>query len=184
MVVRLGIGLVVAVAGLLVVVASRPSEYRVARTARIAARPSAVFPHVNDLRMFNSWNPWITLDPGATTTYSGPLSGPGAVMAWAGDKNVGEGRMTIVESRPDELVRFRLDFLKPFAGTADAEFVFIGAGDGTAVTWSMTGHNNLVAKAMHLVIDMDRMIGGRFEKGLASLKSLAEASAKNEVGAR
>jgi hypothetical protein len=121
----------------------------------------------------------MKLDPAARATYDGPPAGPGAVMAWAGDGNVGEGRMTIVESRPDELVRFKLDFLKPFAGTADAEFTFRAEGGQTAVTWSMAGQNNFMAKAMCLVMNMDRMIGGQFDTGLASLKSLAEASAKS-----
>ena len=177
MVMRIGIGVIVAVAGLLVVVATRPSEYRVTRTARIAAPPSAVFAYVNDLEKFNTWNPFLKMDPRARTAYAGPPAGTGAIMTWTGDKNVGEGRMTLVESRPGELVRFKLEFLKPFAATADAQFTFTPDGGGTAVTWSMTGQNTFMAKAMHMVMNIDRMIGGQFEKGLASLKSLAETSA-------
>ena len=177
MVMRIGIGVIVAVAGLLVVVATRPSEYRVTRTARIAAPPSAVFGYVNDLQKFNTWNPFLKMDPAARTAYAGPPAGTGAVMTWNGDKNVGEGRMTLVDSRAGELVRFRLDFLKPFAATAEAQFTFTPDAGGTAVTWSMTGQNTFMAKAMHMVMNIDRMIGGQFEKGLASLKSLAEASA-------
>ena len=177
MVMRIGIGLAVVVTGLLVVVATRPSDYRVTRTTRISAPPSAVFAYVNDLQKFNSWNPWMKADPATRVTYDGPPAGTGATMAWAGDKNVGEGRMTIVESRPNELVRFELEFLKPFAATADAQFIFAADGGQTAVTWSMAGQNTFMAKAMHLVMNIDRMIGGQFEKGLASLKSLAEASA-------
>ena len=184
MVMRIGLGVVVAVGVLGVVVALRPSDYRVARTARIAAPPAAVFPYVNDLQKFNTWNPFLQLDPATKHTYGGPPSGPGATMAWAGDKNVGEGRMTVLESRPNEMVRFKLEFLKPFAGTADAEFTFVPESGQTAVTWSMQGRNNFMAKAMGLVMDMDRMIGGQFEKGLASVKSLAEASAKSQAGAR
>jgi uncharacterized protein YndB with AHSA1/START domain len=184
MVMKIGLGVVIAVGVLGTVVALRPSDYRVARTTRIAAPPSAVFPYVDDLRKFNTWNPFLTLDPATRHTYGGPPSGPGATMAWAGDKNVGEGRMTVVDSRPAEWIRFKLEFLKPFAATADAEFTFSPEGGQTAVTWSMAGRNSFTAKAMGLVMDMDRMIGGQFEKGLASLKSLAEASAQNQAGAR
>ena len=184
MVMKIGLGAVVVVGVLGIVVALRPSDYRVARTTRISAPAAAVFPYVDDLRKFNTWNPFLKLDPATKHTYGGPPSGRGATMAWAGDKNVGEGRMTVVDSRPNEWIRFKLEFLKPFAATADAEFTFTPEGGQTAVTWSMAGRNNFMAKAMGLVMDMDRMIGGQFEKGLTSLKSLAEASAKSQAGAR
>jgi uncharacterized protein YndB with AHSA1/START domain len=169
MLLKIGIAVGVIVLAFLGIVALRPSEYRVTRTATIAAPPSAVFPHVNELRKFNVWNPWSKLDPATKVTFDGPPAGPGAVMAWSGDKNVGEGRMIITESRPNELVRFRLEFLKPFAGTANADFTFTPAANGTTVTWSMAGQNNFVAKAIGLFMNMDTMIGGQFEKGLASL---------------
>ena len=86
--------------------------------------------------------------------------------------------MTIVESRPNELVRIRLDFEKPFTSTGLAEFTFKPAGDQTSVTWSMTGRKNFITKAMGLIVSMDKMIGGQFEEGLANLKGLAEARAK------
>jgi hypothetical protein len=93
----------------------------------------------------------------------------------SGNKSIGEGRMTIVESRPHELVRMRLDFMRPFASTAFAEFTFAPDDGRTAVTWSMAGRNNFMAKAIHLIVNMDRMIGGQFEHGLAALKLQAEA---------
>ncbi len=84
--------------------------------------------------------------------------------------------MTIVESRPNELVRFRLDFQKPVAGTNDVEFTFTKQGDQTRVEWTMAGENDFVAKAIGLVMNMDEMIGGDFERGLADLKTLSEAA--------
>ena len=116
----------------------------------------------------------------ARTTYEGPRAGTGAVFTWSGNRNVGEGRMTIIESRPHELVRFRLDFMRPFTSTSTAEFTFTPDGDGTVVTWSMLGENNLLASALHLFMDMDAMIGGNFEKGLAQMKAAAEAPARKE----
>jgi hypothetical protein len=88
--------------------------------------------------------------------------------------------MTMTESRPNDLIRINLEFLKPFAGTSTAEFTFKAEGkaegDQTAVTWSMAGRNNLIAKALCLFMNMDRMIGGQFEKGLAQMKAVAEAA--------
>jgi uncharacterized protein YndB with AHSA1/START domain len=163
----------------LVVVALQPSTYRVSRTALIAAPPASVFPHVNEVRKWEGWNPWGKLDPAMKLTYDGPASGQGASYAWVGNNQVGEGKMTVTESRPNELVRFKLEFFKPMAGTSDAEFTFKPEGNNqTAVTWSMSGENNFIAKAMCLFMNMDTMIGGQFEKGLASMKSAVEATPK------
>ena len=163
---------------LVVVVATRPSEFRVARTARIAASASAVFAQVNDFHKWEAWSPWAKLDPAMKQAYEGAPAGTGAVYTWAGNKEVGEGRMTLTESRPSELIKIELEFFKPFATTSTAEFTFKPEGDHTLVTWSMTGQNNFIAKAVHLFMDMDTMVGGQFENGLARMKSVAEAAHK------
>ncbi len=163
---------------LVIVVATRPSEFRVARTATIAAPAPAVFAQVNDFRKWEAWNPWAKLDPAMKQTYEGAPAGIGAIYTWAGNHEVGEGRMTLTESRANDLIRIRLEFLKPFKATNVGEFTFRPEGHQTAVTWSMTGQNNFMAKALHLFMNMDRMIGGQFEKGLAQMKSVVEAAPK------
>jgi len=172
-----------ALAGLVAVgaaiVAAQPSEYRVTRTATMAATPATVFAQVNDLRSWKAWSPWARRDPAMRETFEGPPAGAGAVFRWAGNREVGEGSLTITESRPAELVRIRLDFLEPFAGTSAAEFTFRAEGSGTVVTWSMAGEKNFMAKAIHLVMNMDRMIGGDFDEGLARMKAVAEAAGRS-----
>jgi carbon monoxide dehydrogenase subunit G len=166
---------------LVVVVALQPATFRVARSATIAAPPSAVFAQVNDFHRWEAWNPWQKLDPGAKNTYSGAPAGEGAAFAWDGNDDVGAGKMTIVESRPDDLVRIRLDFLRPMEATNTAEFTFVPEAQGTRVTWSMTGENGFLGKAVGLVMDMDQMVGSEFEKGLASMKSVAESDARKSA---
>ena len=178
MLIKILVALAVIVLGFVGVVAMRPSEYRVARTTTIAAPAPAVFAQVNDFHKWEGWNPWAKLDPAMKQAYAGAPAGIGAIYTWAGNSEVGEGRMTLTESRPSDLVRIRLEFLKPFATTSTAEFSFKPEGDHTAVTWSMTGKVNFMAKVVHLFMDMDRMIGGNFEKGLAQLKSVVEAAPK------
>ena len=156
------------------VVARRPADFCITRSARISALPAGVFPQVNDLHQFQAWSPWAKLDPNAKIIYSGPTAGVGASFSWAGNKQLGEGRMSVTESRPDSLVRCRLEFIKPFAATNTAEFTFKLEGGQTVVTWSMTGKNNFMCKAVGLFMNMDNMVGGPFEKGLASLKLLVE----------
>lgn len=168
--------LAVIIVVLVIVVATRPSEFRVARTATIAAPARVVFAQVNDFHKWQPWNPWGKIDPAMKHGYEGAPSGVGAVYTWAGNSEVGEGRMTLTESRPSELIRIEMEFFKPFKGTSTAEFRFRPEGDRTTVTWSMVGQNTFVAKAVHLVMNMDRMIGGQFEKGLAQMKSVSEAA--------
>lgn len=161
-----------------IVVAMQPSTFRISRSATMSAPAATVFPHVNELKKWQPWSPWMKLDPNAKSTFEGPEGGKGAVMTWAGNNEVGEGKMTIIESRPNELVRFRLEFYKPMAGTSEAEFTFKPGGNQTTVTWSMSGTNNFIGRAMCMVMNMDKMVGGQFENGLASLKSLVETPAK------
>jgi polyketide cyclase/dehydrase/lipid transport protein len=164
---------------LVAVVALRPADFRIERSATLDAPASAVFAQVNDFHNWRAWSPWEKLDPALKRTHEGPSAGTGAIYAWVGNKNVGEGRMTITESRPAELVRIRLEFVKPFAATNTAEFRFRPQGNGTAVTWSMTGSNNFMVKAMGLFMNMDKMVGRQFEQGLAQMKSVVERSVHN-----
>ncbi len=160
-----------------IAIAMRPSEFRVSRSTTVAAAPEIVFAQVNDFRKWDAWNPWAKIDPDMSQTYEGESAGEGAVYTWAGDKNVGEGRMTIEASQPYERIEIQLEFMKPFAGTNTAEFTFEPDGEGTTVTWSMHGTNGFMAKAIGLFMDMDKMIGGNFEQGLADMKAASESAA-------
>lgn len=160
------------------VIAMQPPEYQVTRSATINAPANVVFDHINDFHKWESWSPWGKLDPNMKTTFSGPASGVGAVYSWTGNKDVGEGRMTIVESRPNELVRIRLEFIEPFPSVGDNEFTLKPEGNGVAVAWTLSGQKGFLEKAMCMVQSMDKMIGPDFEKGLAQLKTVAESAAR------
>jgi hypothetical protein len=166
------------VIGLLAVFAvfiqTRPGEFSVSRSVSIGVPPAKVFPNVNDLQKWEAWSPWAKLDPDCKTTFEGPTAGTGAIMRWDGNNKVGKGSMTVTDSKPTELVRFRLDFLKPFKGTNTAEFTFKPESSSTLVNWSMSGTNNFVGKAMSLVMNCEKMVGPQFEKGLARLKAVSE----------
>jgi hypothetical protein len=164
-----------------VIVALQPSRFRVARSRFIEAPASIVFGKVNDLREFQTWSPFAKIDPQAQTKYEGPMAGAGAAFSWAGNHKAGEGTMLITKSQRDELVRFRLDFRKPFAATNTAEFVFEPQGDQTTVTWSMTGRSSFFFKALKLFMNCDKMVGREFEKGLNTLKTMCESSAGKMV---
>jgi uncharacterized protein YndB with AHSA1/START domain len=162
----------------LIIVALQPDEFRVSRSATIAAPPPEVFAQVNDFHKWEAWNPWGKLDPAMKHTYEGAPAGVGAVYTWTGNGQVGEGRMTITDIQPSDLIRIKLEFFKPFAGTNVAEFTFKPEGSQTAVTWSMSGKKAFIPKAVGLFMNMDKMIGGQFEKGLADMKATVEAAPK------
>lgn len=173
----LGVGLAVIAGGIAVflgVAAMRPAHFSVERSATIQAQPEVVHGYVNDLRKFQTWSPWAKMDPTMKSSFSGPASGPGQEYHWVGNGQVGEGSMKITESKPGQLVRMKLDFIKPFQASNDVDFEFKPAAGGTQVRWVMSGENGLMGKAMCMVMNMDKMVGGDFEKGLASLKSKAE----------
>ncbi len=172
MIAKILVGLAALVAVLVIVVATRPSEFRVTRSAVLPAAPAEVFAQVNDLHKWEGWSPWAKLDPKSKSTFDGPVSGVGSSMAWAGNNEVGEGKMTITESVPDERIGMRLEFIKPFEATSTTEFTFKPDGDSTRVTWTMDGTNNFMGKAISLVINCDKMLGDQFEEGLANLKGV------------
>jgi hypothetical protein len=160
MLIKILIGLAVIGVVLIVIVALQPADFRVTRSVTMSAPAPAVFVQVNDFHKWEAWNPWGKIDPAMKQGYEGAPAGTGAIYTWIGNKEVGEGRMTIIESRPSELIRIRMEFFKPFAGISTAEFAFKPEGNQTAVTWSMSGENNFMAKAIHLFMNMDKMIGG------------------------
>lgn len=171
------------VAALVVVIATRPDSFQVERSAQIKAPPQVIFAAVNDLHQWDKWSPWEKLDPAMKKTHTGPAAGQGAIYAWSGNDKVGEGRMTILDSRPGERVEIKLEFIKPFESMSITTFTFAPAGAETKVTWSMTGKNNFMAKAFGLFMNMDEMIGKDFEQGLASLREISEAEAKKQAEA-
>jgi len=173
------IAIAVIVVLFIVVVATRPSAFRVTRTGRINAPADVVFANVNTLPNWEAWSPWAKVDPNAKSTYSGPESGPGSSMHWSGNKKVGEGRMTIMDIKPNEVIHIKLEFLRPMKVTNMAEFLFKTDGAQTTVTWSMSGKNNFVGKAFHMIVNCDKMIGRDFEKGLASLNTVSQPMVKS-----
>ena len=166
--------IVLALAAVLVVAAFKPDTFHVQRRAAIKAPPEKIYPLVSDFQRWGAWSPWEKKDPAMKRSFGGPKEGKGASYAWDGDKNVGQGRMEIVDATPPSRVALKLDFMKPFEAHNTVQFDLIPKGELTEVVWDMQGPVPYVAKIMHVFIDMDRMVGADFEAGLANLKSAAE----------
>ena len=153
---------------------SRPDDFTMTRTAIMKASPSAVFEQVNDFHNWNSWSPWAKMDPNAKNTLAGPDSGIGAKFGWDGNSKVGAGSMEITESKPNELIVMRLEFIRPFKGVNTTRFTFTPESDQTLMTWTMTGKGNFMTKAMALLMNCDKMVSGQFDQGMASIKTIVE----------
>jgi uncharacterized protein YndB with AHSA1/START domain len=163
-----------AIAALLIYAATKPDTFRLQRSATIAAPPDRVFALINDLRQFNTWNPFAKMEPSVVMTYDATSAGVGGAYNWKGDKT-GEGRMQITESVPAQRVTAKLDFSKPFEAHNLVDFTVQPQGDkGSTVTWAMHGPMPYLNRVMTIFFDMDKTVGKDFEAGLANLKALAE----------
>jgi uncharacterized protein YndB with AHSA1/START domain len=166
--------IVVAIAVVLILAANKPDIFRMQRVATVRAPPERIFSLLSDFRQWGAWSPWEHKDPALKRAYSGAASGVGAVYAWEGNKNVGKGRMEILEASPPSKIVIKLDFLAPFEAHNTAEFSMLPQGDATEVTWLMHGPAPLMSKVMQVFFDMDKMVGKDFEAGLANLKQATE----------
>jgi hypothetical protein len=168
--------LVLAVLVIALMASQRPDTFRVSRSATIAAPADKLFPMINDMREFDTWNPYSRKDPQMKSSYSGPASGPGARSDFEG-KKAGTGSLEIVQATSPSEVKMRLNMTAPFK--ADNTVVFTLAQQGspgqeTRATWAMEGPAPFLAKFMGVIFNMDKMVGTDFEAGLANLKARAE----------
>jgi uncharacterized protein YndB with AHSA1/START domain len=166
--------LIVAMAAILVVAATKPDTFRIQRAATIKAPPEKIFPLINDLHRHLSWSPFEK-DPAMKRSFNGAEIGKGQVYAWDGNRQVGAGRIEITEALPPSKVAMKLDMLRPLKASNDVEFTLVPNGDSTVVTWAMRGRQPYMAKLMSTLINCDKMVGGQFEQGLAKLKTVAES---------
>lgn len=168
-----GIG-AIAIVGVLLYAASKSDTFQVQRSLRVNASPERVFPLINNLRGMNTWNPFVEADPNIKLDYSGPDSGKGARHEWVGNRQVGEGAIEITDATVPAKVTLKLDMRKPIAAQNTVVFTLVPNGGSTVVTWAMTGERPYIGKVMDVFFNIDRMVGGQFEKGLAKLKAIAE----------
>jgi hypothetical protein len=165
---------VLAIIGLLAYAATLSNSFQVKRSLRISASPDKIFPLINNMRGMNRWNPFAEADPNIKITYTGPESGKGARYEWTGNSKVGEGSLEITDASAPSRVTLKLDMLKPMEGHNTVVFTLAPSSDGTDVTWAMSGERPFIGKVMGVVCNMDRMVGGQFDKGLAKLKAIVE----------
>jgi hypothetical protein len=166
--------LAIAIAIVLLLALTKPNTFAVQRAISIKAPAEKIFALINDFHQWGTWSPYENKDPAMKRTYSGANSGKGAVYAWDGNKNVGSGRMEILDTSVLSKIVIKLDFFKPFEGHNTAEFTMLPQGDATNLTWVMHGPAPFMSRLMQVFMNIDKMIGKDFEVGLANLKKITE----------
>ena len=168
------IGILLILVVVLIYASTRPDRFRIERSVLVNVPPEKIFPLIHEFKQWEAWSPWEKLDSTLQRSYSGPASGAGAVYVWQGNKHVGAGRMEIIESVPATKLVLKLDFSAPFEAHNHVEFLLTREGEATRLTQAMYGPSPFVSKLMGLVFNMDKMVGSKYEEGLAAIKALAE----------
>jgi uncharacterized protein YndB with AHSA1/START domain len=153
------------------------TTYSVTRSRSIAAPADRVYPLIADFHQWTRWSPWEDADPELHRAYSGNGEGAGAVYAWAGNRKAGSGRMEILATEPNTSVEIALEFQKPFKSSNRITFTLTPQGEGaTEVTWRMEGPRPLPMRLFGFLFNMEKLVGGDFEKGLNRLAMTATHS--------
>ncbi len=168
------VGLLIIVALFLLVGLLLPRQVEISRSIVVDAPSGAVWPLVSDLRRFNDWSPWATIDPAGTSyVHEGPETGVGQRLIWRSEHpDVGSGSQEIVEIDPGRSVTSRLQFGD--IGEAQASIILTPAGRGTEVTWDFETDLGMNPVTRWLGLFVDGWVGKDYEAGLVRLKSLAE----------
>ncbi len=152
-----------------------PNSLEVTRTVTVERPRAAVFAMVNDLRIAKEWSPYYARDPDADYTFNGD-PGAGQTMRWVSDvREVGSGRMSIVDSVHNEEVQSILEMGE--RATLNADMLLRRVEGGTAVNWTVTaecgeGWINVPCRYMNLILR--GVVQKELDSGLARLKTLAE----------
>lgn len=175
MLIKIGIFFGLIIVAILGYAALRPAHYKISREILIKASPEIIFPHVNNSKMTYQWMPWQENYPGLEMVYSGPEAGVGSKSSWDSDTKMGKGESLIIENKLNEYVKFQLSYYKPMEMVQIANIKLIPEGSDTKVVWEVDGQNNYIGRVVTIFMDMDKMIGTEFMKGLVNLKSIVEA---------
>jgi hypothetical protein len=173
---KIGLSVLAILVVFLAYVAMQSPNYVISREIAINAPAEKIFPYLNNSKLAESWGPWLEVDPQAKMTYSGPAEGVGSRASWEGGNQLGTGSATIVESVPNQRVQIKLEYVKPMNMTQDSEYLIKSTGNQSVVTWKVQGKNTFMGRLMCIFVNMDKMVGGMFEKGLSNLKALVERS--------
>ncbi|MCD8529232.1 MAG: SRPBCC family protein [Chitinophagales bacterium] len=152
-------------------------EYKVERSIEIDAPQDLVWEQIKYFQNWKSWSPWYASDTAMQWTFKGTDGEPESSYSWESEKS-GSGTMTNTGTTEGEQLKYHVLFKKPWESQTDGHLDLSTLDNGkTKVTWAFEGVNKGI---MSLFLNMDKMVGPDFEKGLKLLKEHAEALAKEQ----
>ena len=176
MLIKMLIIAVVALGGFLVYIALQSEACNISREIDIKASPETLFPYINNSKKMNDWMPWQESDPGVKMQYSGPEEGVGSKSSWESNGKMGIGNALVIESILNKSVKTQLTYTKPMEMLQLAEVTLTPVNGGTKVKWSVDMNNGFFFRLMGAIMNVEKMVGGEFEKGLGNLKSAVEGA--------
>lgn len=170
---RILIVIVVLIAGILVIAATRPNTFTVERSLKMNAAPEKIFPCLTSWKKGLEWSAWEKTDKDVKRTFTGPDSGMGAVYEFEG-KKAGHGKLSFKSIVPNEQAKIDLTFYKPMQGSNEVTYSLKKEGNETVMTYHMTGPMPLIARVIWLFVNMDKYMGDKFNESMQSLKAIVE----------
>ena len=169
--------LVLIIACVCLYASTKPDYFTYQKEGIFSATPDKVFPYLNSFKLGNEWIPFGEEDPNMIKEYSGSDSGVGAKHHFSGNNEVGEGNLEILEVIPNQQVKINLSMLRPMAGENLVTYKLEPIDSSkTKFIWSIEGNQPFIGKVFSIFIDCEKMMGGKFEKGISNLKKIVEKS--------
>jgi effector-binding domain-containing protein len=147
-----------------------PTKYNVERSITIDAPRNIVYDQVRYFKNFTAWSPWSNLDPAMSYEISSPDGEIGSVYSWSGNNSVGVGSLTNT-ALSDDRIEQALDFTAPRESHDLTYYTFEETPEGVKVTWGLDGSMARPMNLMGLFMNLDKIIGQDFERGLNNLDS-------------
>lgn len=145
-----------------------PGSWLAESSIEIAADPAVVFVFLEDLSRWEEWTPWGDIESDVTD----PPFGVGAARVWD-DEQLGSGSVTVIESRPPDLLRYRVEMGGRERIIGEIEVVAVA--EGSLVRWREAGDFGWNPLMGYIARGMGESQGKQLAASLTRLKQVSAA---------
>jgi hypothetical protein len=151
-----------------------PKHFEMQRSAKIDIDTNTLFEYLANFENMKDWSSWAEMDLNTRYDYYGNPGTEGHGYTWKGNNDVGSGTMYYNSMEPGKKLGWNLEFVEPFESTAQGEFVLNASGNQTELIWKFETEYGHFESVLMALMNMEKMLGADFEKGLANLQKLAK----------
>jgi len=152
-----------------------PNKAHVERSILISTTVEKIFPHINGMKAFQKWSPWVNSEAQTEYRFEGPDQGVGSKMIWISrTENVADGYQIITNSILNQTVETTLDFGNE--NTGRVIFELSDENGQTRVTWHF--YTNFGWDVFNRYIGfffLDGMLGRSYDRGLLKLQLISSS---------